>query len=540
MKRRTFVGLLGLAGLGAWPAGCWRPPIPPALPGRIVGASFAVGHRLRGGAPLPSPGDTEDVDVAIVGGGIAGLSAAWKLRRSGFDRFRLFELESETGGNARYAEYPVSKAPWGAHYLPVPTAESKAVREFLQDAGVMRIGADGKPDYPEEYLCFAPEERLFLLGRWQEGLFPRLSSKTDLEELRAFERHIESWKTWRDPQGRKPFTIPLEASSRDPDVLKLDRLSMADYMRQCGWLSDHLHWYVEYACRDDYGSQLDNTSAWAGMHYYASRDGGGFRDPNAVLVWPEGNGFLVRKLREAAGDRLTTNRLVYDVHAEDGTIDMWDPTTGQSHRVRARRIIYAAPRFTARYVLDAYRNAPPAWLSAFAYAPWVVANVVVNRPPPDQPEQMPLCWDNVFYDSPSLGYVVATHQSLRTAPGPTVLTWYRCFPETDAAAAREAILARSWESWRDEVLSDLERAHPGIRADVQRLDVMLWGHAMIRPHPGFVWGPERAQAQLPVGCVHFAHSDMSGISIFEEAQYHGIKAAEQVMTALHHPYRTSL
>jgi hypothetical protein len=32
--------------------------------------------------------------------------------------------------------------------------------------------------------------------------------------------------------------------------------------------------------------------------------------------------------------------------------------------------------------------------------------------------------------------------------------------------------------------------------------------------------------------VHFAHSDASGLSLFEEAQYRGVAAAERVLAAL--------
>jgi hypothetical protein len=35
-----------------------------------------------------------------------------------------------------------------------------------------------------------------------------------------------------------------------------------------------------------------------------------------------------------------------------------------------------------------------------------------------------------------------------------------------------------------------------------------------------------------MGRVVFAHSDMSGISNFEEAQYHGVKAAKRVLAKL--------
>ena len=42
------------------------------------------------------------------------------------------------------------------------------------------------------------------------------------------------------------------------------------------------------------------------------------------------------------------------------------------------------------------------------------------------------------------------------------------------------------------------------------------------------------------GAIRFAHSDMSGISLFEEAQYHGVRAAEEVMRELGHAHPSSL
>jgi hypothetical protein len=65
---------------------------------------------------------------------------------------------------------------------------------------------------------------------------------------------------------------------------------------------------------------------------------------------------------------------------------------------------------------------------------------------------------------------------------------------------------------------------------VRTIDVMLWGHGMIRPAPGFLWGPDRRRAAEPAGNVFFAHSDLSGISIFEEALHRGFRAAERALS----------
>ncbi len=64
---------------------------------------------------------------------------------------------------------------------------------------------------------------------------------------------------------------------------------------------------------------------------------------------------------------------------------------------------------------------------------------------------------------------------------------------------------------------------------------MRWGHAMIRPKPGFVWGDARRAAAEPFRGVHFAHSDLSGVALFEEAFHHGCRAAEEVAQALARP-----
>src|SRR5262249_51358958 len=39
--------------------------------------------------------------------------------------------------------------------------------------------------------------------------------------------------------------------------------------------------YIEYACRDDYGALAAQTSAWAGIHYFASR----VHDEQGPLTW---------------------------------------------------------------------------------------------------------------------------------------------------------------------------------------------------------------------------------------------------------------
>ena len=56
---------------------------------------------------------------------------------------------------------------------------------------------------------------------------------------------------------------------------------------------------------------------------------------------------------------------------------------------------------------------------------------------------------------------------------------------------------------------------------------------MVRPVPGFIWGEARQAAQAPLsGSLHFAHSDLGGLALFEEANWHGVRAAEAALAGL--------
>ena len=190
-------------------------------------------------------------------------------------------------------------------------------------------------------------------------------------------------------------------------------------------------------------------------------------------------------------------------------------------QVEADHVIWAAP-----FALSARRNR-----AAIDYAPWIVANLTLSEPPYVH-HGAPLSWDNVLFDSRSLGYVVATHQGVASRPGPTVLTWYRPLTEDAPRAGRQRILASSREAWAEAALADLARPHPEIRSITQRVDVFANGHAMVVPQPGFIWGEARRSLVERKGRLHVAHADASGLSLFEEANDRGVAAAETVLAAL--------
>jgi glycine/D-amino acid oxidase-like deaminating enzyme len=506
------------------------------VPGALVDRAVDVGHKLRGG-PLPRAAEAQPVDVLVVGAGVAGLSAAWRLAAAGVKDVRVVELESEPGGTSRSGRNEVSAYPWGAHYLPAPLVDAGPVMRLLRELdAVTGVDAEGYPTFAEELLIHEPEERVFYKGDWYEGLYLRAgASAADLAELARFEARMNAFGAARDAKGRKAFAVPSALSSDDAEWTALDQVTMARWLEAEGFRSPRLRWLVDYACRDDYGTTAEGVSAWAGIWYFAARQDGKGERSEGFLSWPEGNGRLVKHLLASVpAGQVERDVLVHSVEPGEGgcRVDAVEAGTGRPRAFRARQVVLACPRFVAAHVVAPWRQQRPEWLGAFQYGPWVVANLTLSDRP--RSRGFPLAWDNVFYESRSLGYVVATHQAPRMDEhGPTVLTWYLPLAGLDAKAERQKVLSAGYSDWEGLVMADMRAAHPGIAEQARRLEVMRWGHAMVRPVPGFMWGPARFAAQESLGDVlHFAHSDLGGMALFEEANWFGVKAAERVLEGL--------
>jgi len=476
------------------------------IQGSFVNDSFQMGHLLRDRAAFPPAKRTEKFQVVIVGGGIAGLSAAWRFRKRGFTDFVLLEMNSQPGGNARRGENEVTAYPWAAHYVPVPGPKTVYVRELFEDLGVLKNG-----QWEERYLAFSPQERLFLYGRWQEGVEPAVGlTPKDREQFQRLENLFSEFRK------RGSFTIPLELGRSSADE-NLDHISFADWLREQRFDSRLLLWYMNYACRDDYGALAADTSAWAGVHYFSSRE----PEEKGPLTWPEGNGWITRRLLERVSENIRTGQMVHRITPTRRGVSVFASDT----EYQADFLIFAAPTFLAPYLFENFPR-----LRDFIYSPWLTANLTLDRYPESHGAEP--SWDTVFLDSPTLGYVDAMHQSLRTHVDRTVWTFYWALAEGSPAQNRQLLLEKDWAYWKEAILNDLERVHRDIRQCVSHIDIMRMGHAMIRPVVGSIFSEERRRIMRFHDRVFFGNSDLSAISIFEEAQYHGVEAAQEVLARL--------
>lgn len=539
-NRRDFLtasATLAAASASSWFG--WRYLNPqPVL--HINHAGLPGGHLLRDRKIRENVHSTHSCRTLILGSGAAGLGAAWHLSRQGYRDFLLAEGFERNGNNAAFVSGSL-KAPTGAHYLAQPSPESGHVRLLLKDLGILQHEtADGRASYRETDLVHAPDERVFYQGRWFDGLLPM----QDADSCRFFDL-VHRLQHSRGSDGRKLFAIPIALSSQDSELRRLDTQTFADWLAAEGYRSADLLHYLDYCCRDDYGQGIDTVSAFAGLHYFCARG----NEQAAVLTWPDGLNHLSEGMRALCGlqntDRLPENphwqferplcaaAAALSIHETDAGVQvlLHNLADGKTVAVTAENVICAMPLNIAGRIVQnpqQYGFMQPEKL--LPQAPWLVSNFVLHRFP-NEPENGTLAWDNIVHPSKGLGYVVATHQQIHVAKPPkTIFTAYTALNHDSPTNVRRWLMNADKTALLTHAAQDLTAVYGRhFWQCVESVDITVRGHAMAVPLPGYLNHPVLHALRQHQSRLLFAHSDLSGYSVFEEALWWGVQAAEKLL-----------
>ena len=415
-------------------------------------------------------------EVVVVGGGIAGLTAAWNLRHRDV---LLLEAGDRLGGRMRSDTRGEHWLNHGAHLFPAP---GSIVDSLARDCGLETVPVPGS------MMGIAVGDTQLTTGRVET--YP-LRLPLSVRDRLAF-----AWAGLRIQRAVARYL-------REDDVLAHeDHRTFAEFLGPLPPAVERI-----FACAAHRATaELDELSAGCGIGLFALVWGG--KGSLIARNLTGGTGRLPAAMGEALGDRARTRARVTALHPEDGTIVV----EHEGGSVRAREVIMAvqAP-YAAGLVAPVAADAAAA-LARLTYGAFL--SVAVELRPAG-----PMPWDRVYaMATPGRVFDMFTRQS----NGRSLML----FAGGRAAAA---LLGEDDDAIAARFLADLHGLFPASRGLVTDAVVQRWelGNVYARP------GRSRLQAPLAGGLgahgnLHLAGDYFAELGNLEAAARTGQVAAERV------------
>lgn len=359
--------------------------------------------------PRPAHASTRG-RVAIVGGGIAGLSALHHLTEAGVDA-HLYEARSRMGGRM-FTHAPAGGQPFeiGGQLVNTDHADMHALAKQF---GVRLI--DRKPE-PHYTLILAdgrliPEAEVAEALRGIAGQIGRDADRLDKHPARvAAELDCYSIRSYLEKHS---------ALIREPWVRRL----------------------LEATSRTEYGVEPDKASAIELIFNLPTVDGQRFEvlgGADERFVIEGGSGALVAAMAEHYADRITTGRrlLRIDRHRAGARLSFLDGSSAE-----ADRVIVAVPAPIARQI-DFGVPLPHAW-RAFIAQMEIGRNEKVQAAAATKPWHAPMGVGGELWQTDAKGYDLGWDGSVHTKDGVSqVWTWFLGGNDVDAQASPAELAAR--------------------------------------------------------------------------------------------------
>jgi hypothetical protein len=541
ISRRHF--LSGLAVLGAAPLWTRLDALAWQERGVFSGENVDLAHRLLFDPAATLASGTPQVhderyDVIVIGGGIAGLTVAWKLRDR---RVLLLESADEVGGVSKSETWQGLEYAIGAAYIIDPDPESSDERELAGFALLEELGLRARG---EDMADFRRLQRR-LSGDANHCVFSNRRVVPEAEVYsarnRAFFEHVLDSDNYPSVPPADPALVDaLDRGSFDA-FLRNAALQRKVYGRTVGPIS-RLGWEaIEYYCWGAFGTTARETSAYHGLNFFAAEFGD-------VLVYPGGNAFITKRLGEriaaASPQAIRTGAWALRVERQEAGYSVTTWERERLHRYSARAVVFAAPLFLAPTIVPGLPEPQRTAIESLDYRSYLVANVLLKRP------ANAIFANRAFRDGYELTRVhgaaiagLGTEQiSNRKVysdailadfvsgrhPTHAVLTVYRPYPYL---TGRARLLTASYAELEAEIRREVFAGFGphGLRADdIEGVRLARWGHPMIVTRPGqLADGTLRLAAQSQPG-LYFAHTDVQGAPAYENA----LAAAFDAVTAV--------
>jgi spermidine dehydrogenase len=443
-------------------------PHPSSSPSpRVDGEHFDICHQVRDGHAFDRPDATRKADIVIVGGGVAGLSAAYFLR--GKD-FLLLEKEDHFGGNAYQEEYAGQ---------PFATGSAYAYKDDEGDQLASEIGLKLLPvDNPDPTIV----DKTFVADTWVRGIDQLPYSK----EVRA------SFRKFRDD------TMKIKVRER---MMEIDSESFTKYT--AGYAPEVQQWWDGYG-PSNWGAICEESSAFVGIG--AVQDLVNRGDAKRVIL-PGGLGCITHKLVEVLQpkykDRMLGDATVVAVVQDKNAVRVTYFHEGRLTTVAAKAALMCTPKhITSRMVLNLPADQKTA-MRRIRFAPYPVVNLIFDRPVYNRGYDS-WCPGNSFTD-----FIVADW-TVRDQPGyqqkNNILSFYTPLRENRRSTLLDEADCKNLAA---RVLADFQRLMPEYNVDPIEVRIYRRGHPMYMATPG-QYTKNRLAAAHPMERIFFGNADSGG------------------------------
>jgi monoamine oxidase len=281
---------------------------------------------------------TQNVDVAVIGAGISGLTTAYRLCQHGVDRVVVIEAKDRVGGRTLTTTVDGIVLDAGA------TIVSPAQQDILSLAA--ELGIRTVPSFRGRYVYFMRGERRTMGGlpAWAatpplSGLFVRLLSaaaKLPIRRRTPMMRILRSMTALEDLRRTIPPLEPWLAKDAD----RLDGQSLQDWI---DWETPpgEGRQLLEYLFSNYFAPRPEQISLLYGLHVLNTWGGlaGLFAAQSNSLRFEGGAQSLSLAMAERLGDRVRLGSAVRVIARTDTTYSIQT----EQDQFRAKRVVMAVP-----------------------------------------------------------------------------------------------------------------------------------------------------------------------------------------------------
>jgi Flavin containing amine oxidoreductase len=442
-------------------------PAPNDASSLVEGEHFAVCHQVRDGHSFAKPDASRTAEVAIIGGGMAGLSAAYFLREKDW---LLLEKEDHFGGNAYEEEYQ------GQFFS---TAAAYDFRGSFSDQLAKEIGVDMPlVDMPDPTI----DNRTYVPDTWRSGL-AHLPYKNDV---------VASFKKFRDDMMK----IDVRAQMRQLDSKPFSDITSA-------YAPEVAKWWDAYG-PSNWGAVTEDTTAFIGVFDAQYLIKG---EDNTRCILPGGLGCISYKLVEVLkpkyADRMLAGATVVSVAQDSDAVRVTYTQGDKLTTVSAKLVLMGTPKFITSRLVAGLPTEQKQAMRRMRYAPFPMINMIFDKPVYRRGYDN-WCPGNSFTD-----FIVADW-TIRNDPGYqpkyNILTFYTPLRESERAMLLQE---EDCKALAAKVLKDFQKALPEFNVDPIEIRLYRRGHPMMMAVPG-QYTKNRVIASKPMERIFFANSDSGG------------------------------